>query len=266
MSSPPPQSQLVVDGVRAANGKKEVLHDLSFMVERGSIVSVVGPNGAGKTTMANTVLGFLSTRAGTITLNGREVTRLSTAERIRLGMGIVPEGARAFPNLTVQQNLQLGGYLLGQGSAIRRAMEAVWELFPILKERPKQSAQTLSGGERQMLAIGRAMMLRPSLLVLDEPSLGLSPIALATVFDALARLLAEDGLSVLLIEQNVRAAFRISDRAYVMSMGSVVSTIDAPRAETTVDEMSKFYVGPTPSKLATLKATKREEIRDGRES
>jgi branched-chain amino acid transport system ATP-binding protein len=216
----------VVDGVRAAYGKKEVLHDLSFMVERGSIVAVVGPNGAGKTTMANTVLGFLSARAGMITLNGREVTRLSTSERIRLGMGIVPEGARAFPNRSAKP--PVGRLSSRQASAIRRAMEAVWELFPILKERPKQSAQTLSGGERQMLAIGRAMMLRPSLLVLDEPSLGLSPIALAAVFDALARLRAEDGLSVLLIEQNVRAAFRISDRAYVMSMGSVVSTIDAP--------------------------------------
>lgn len=226
-------------------GKKEVLHDASFTVPRGSFVTLVGSNGAGKSTTVKTLFGFVAATGGQVLFEGNEIHKMRSSQRIRAGLGMVPEGAQVFTGLTVRENLELGGYLLSSSTKVRAALEWVWQLFPRLRERDAQQAQTLSGGERQMLAVGRALMLRPRALVLDEPSLGLSPQVLLAVFDALAQLNRAEGMTVLLIEQNVRAAFRVSDRAYLMRLGRVTEVIEHPDPAILPPELSRAFVGRT---------------------
>lgn len=233
--------------VRSGYGKKEILHSIEFAIPAGQFATLVGPNGAGKSTTVKALFGFLPAWSGQILLDGRQIQSLTTSRRIRAGLGMVPEGAPAFPGLTVRENLELGGYLLRSSAKIRDALEWVWQLFPVLRERDAQQAHTLSGGERQMLAIGRALMLRPRVIVLDEPSLGLSPIVLNSVFEALAQLNRETGVTVVLVEQNVRAAFRVSHCAYVMSVGRITDTIEHPDPGVLPPELGRAFVGATMS-------------------
>jgi branched-chain amino acid transport system ATP-binding protein len=231
------------DNLVAGYGKKEVLHGVSLSVPPGSVVSLIGPNGAGKTTTVLALTGFLPCRSGAVHLGDRDVTGWTTSRLIRAGVGVVPSGGRVFEDLTVLENLELGGYLLRGSSAVEAAVSRVCDLFPQLADRKKQHAGLLSGGERQMLAIGRALMLDPSCLVLDEPSLGLSPLAISAMLAGLQRLNAEHAMSILLVEQNVRAALDLSSRSYVMSLGRITEIIEDPDSNAVPDTLSRSFLG-----------------------
>jgi len=211
---------LEVRDLRGGYGGAEVLRGITLSIAAGEIVAVLGSNGAGKSTLNNMVCGFLPPTAGTVQFDGRDITRARATAIVAAGLIQVPEGRRVFPNLSVAENLELGCYR--RGSARRAAnLERVYALFPRLKERVAQRAGTLSGGEQQMLAIGRGMMGEPRLLILDEPSLGLSPLLVEEMF-ALIRRLHDEGLAILLVEQNVGQSLEIADRAYVLENGAVV--------------------------------------------
>jgi branched-chain amino acid transport system ATP-binding protein len=212
---------LDVTDLHAGYGKAEVLSGLSLQVPRGSVVSVIGPNGAGKSTLLNSLMGLLQAR-GRIRFDGASLADVPLEERVMRGMALVPEKRELFGSMPVEDNLVLGGYRqMRRGVAQwRDAIERVYSLFPRLRERRTQLAGTLSGGERQMLAVGRALMSEPKLLMLDEPSLGLAPLVVREVFRTIAQLRA-GGVSILLIEQNARAALEVSDHGYVLETGSV---------------------------------------------
>ncbi len=190
-------------------------------MRQGEIVALLGSNGAGKTTTLRSISGLERPRSGRVVFDGREVTRARTHDIVAMGLGHVPEGRRVFPNLTVEDNLNLGGYLYRkERERLAERRQEVYRLLPRLAERPRQLAGTLSGGEQQMLAIGRALMTRPKLLALDEPSMGLAPNLVRAIFGILARI-RRDGTSILLVEQNARQALRLADRAYVLETGQV---------------------------------------------
>jgi branched-chain amino acid transport system ATP-binding protein len=234
---------LTCSGLRAGYGKKEVLRGVDLAIPRGSVVALVGPNGAGKTTLVNAVMGFVASTSGRVVFDSRVISDYRPSTLVRLGIGLVPSGARAFGELSVDENLRLGGYILGSQVATRTAMDWVWECFPIIRERGSQYARTLSGGERQMLAIGRALMLRPRFLMLDEPSLGLSPLMLQSVLGVLKRLCDDGGMTILLVEQNVRAAFSIATHAYVMSLGRIVHEVEQPDPGQLPEELTRAFLG-----------------------
>lgn len=214
---------LEVRALHAGYGQIEVLHDLTLVVEPGELVAIVGGNGAGKTTTMRALTGLLAIEAGEITLAGERLEHVAAHDRVARGLVLCPEGRRIFPRLTVRENLDLGAYLRRDRAAIDRDLEHVYALFPILKERSAQLGGTLSGGEQQMLAVGRALMADPKLLLLDEPSLGLSPLLTQRIFAALKEL-NEEGLAILLVEQNVHTALAVSRRTYVLENGRVVRT------------------------------------------
>ena len=202
-------------------GEVEVLHGISFAVNEGEIVTLIGANGAGKTTTMMTIAGLLRPRAGQLLYEGRELAGLASHQCARLGICMVPEGRRVFPRMTVLENLELGAYRLRSDRArVAARLEAALELFPQLRERRRQLAGTMSGGEQQMLALGRALMGEPRLLLLDEPSLGLAPLIVRTIFEAIARINAS-GTTILLVEQNLHQALRIAHRGYVLEKGAV---------------------------------------------
>jgi branched-chain amino acid transport system ATP-binding protein len=212
---------LAVEHLAVSYSDVQVLQGISLVVEEGELVAVIGPNGAGKTTLLKTLAGLLQPAAGTICWQQEPVHRLPAWALCERGMALVPEGAPLFPEMTVRENLEIGAYL---PRARRRAAEnlaRVWELFPQLQGRERQLASTLSGGERQMLAIARALMSMPRLLLLDEPSLGLAPLVVEQIFGILAQL-RRDGLTILLVEQNVQQALELADRAYVLEGGRLV--------------------------------------------
>jgi branched-chain amino acid transport system ATP-binding protein len=212
---------LNVTDLHAGYGKAEVLHGISLRAERGSVITVIGPNGAGKSTLLNALMGVLPSRGG-IAYQGRSIARTLLEERVMLGLALVPETRALFGSMIVEDNLLLGAYRqvrLGQKDTAS-AMEKVFTLFPRLKERRRQLAGTLSGGERQMLAVGRALMSQPTLLMLDEPSLGLAPLVVAEIFRTIAALRAT-GVTILLVEQNARAALEVADHGYVLEMGEI---------------------------------------------
>ncbi len=204
---------LRIENLFAYYGKAEVLRDVWLHVDEGEAVAVLGPNGAGKTTLLNSICGLVKCR-GKIYFNGTNIIGLKTHERIRLGIAISPEGRRLFPNLSVEDNLLLAGS--------EDKLDFVYDLFPRLRERRKQLAKTLSGGEQQMLAIARALMLEPKLLLLDEPSMGLAPIVVDTIAEVINKIKEELDISILLVEQNMHLAFEIADRAYVLVSGEIV--------------------------------------------
>ena len=210
---------LQVHQLRAGYGRAEVLRGIDLVVGRGEIVALLGSNGAGKSTLNNTVCGIVPTWSGQVVLDGRDLTRAHYREIVRAGLIQVPEGRRIFPNLSVRENLELGAFARGRADRARN-LERALTLFPRLRERTTQRAGTMSGGEQQMLAIGRALMAEPVLLILDEPSLGLSPRLVEELFALIARL-NDDGLTVMLVEQNVGQSLEIADRAYVLENGSV---------------------------------------------
>lgn len=213
---------LELAGVMAGYDKKEVLHDVSLHVEEGEIVALLGPNGAGKTTTLKVIFGLLRPSRGRILYGGRGIEGARPSENVRRGMALVPQGGRVFAPLSVVENLELGAYLLRGQEEFRGRLQDVYGLFPRLSERKFQRAGSLSGGERQMLSVSRALILRPRLLLLDEPSEGLSPLLVKEVISALADIRKRLGTTMLIVEQNVRAALSIADRAYVMRLGQVV--------------------------------------------
>jgi branched-chain amino acid transport system ATP-binding protein len=213
---------LEVTGLHAGYGRAEVLTGLDFRLDTGSVVTVIGPNGAGKTTALNALMGVLPSR-GRIVFDGQDIADASLEERVMLGLALVPEKRELFGTMPVEDNLVLGGYraMKQRVPNWRREIERVYTLFPRLKERRAQLAGTLSGGERQMLALGRALMSTPKLLMLDEPSLGLAPLVVIEIFRTIERLRGE-GTSILLIEQNARAALEVADHGYVLETGGIV--------------------------------------------
>jgi branched-chain amino acid transport system ATP-binding protein len=213
---------LAVQGLSASYGGVEALHGVTLRLGPGEIATVIGPNGAGKTTLLNAVMGVIPS-LGTVTFAGEVLGRVPVEERLRRGLCLVPEKRELFATMSVSENLELGAYARrSESRAARRAsLDEVYDLFPRLRERRKQLAGTLSGGERQMLAMGRALMARPRLLMLDEPSLGLAPLIVAEIFRIVAEL-RRRGTAILLVEQNARAALEIADRGLVLELGSVV--------------------------------------------
>ena len=212
---------LEISGVHAGYGGNEVLHGVSLKVDKGEMVAIIGPNGAGKSTLLNCISGLIGVSGGSIKLEGRDVTNAAAFRISRSGLLQVPEGRQILGELTVLENLQLGGTALGDRKP-SHDLARIYKLFPILEERNQQGAGSLSGGQQQMLAIGRALMGAPRLLLLDEPSLGLSPLLAKQVFAALRELNRDDGLTILLVEQNARAALRLTKHAYVLEQGRIV--------------------------------------------
>jgi len=219
VSAPP---LLELRGVHAAYGAIAALTDVSLQVAEGEIVTLIGANGSGKTTALMTVCGIVQASAGEVLLSGRPIQRLATAEIVRLGVVQVPEGRRIFPRLSVAENLEMGGFLRRDATGVRRDREGVYELFPVLAGRRHQPGGTLSGGEQQMLAIGRALMAAPRLLLLDEPSLGLAPLVVRQIFAVIGRMNREQGTTILLVEQNAHLALQAAHRGYVLESGRIV--------------------------------------------
>ena len=213
-------SLLKVTDLEVSYGGIDALRGISFDVEEGEIVTLIGANGAGKSTTLRTICGLVRPSAGRIVYDGRDITSQSTQRIVSEGIALVPEGRRVFDNLTVKENLLIGAYLRKDKESIQADVEHVYELFPRLKEREWQSAGTLSGGEQQMLAVGRAMMTRPRILMMDEPSLGLAPLIVKDIF-SIIRALNETGMTILLIEQNANAALRCAHHAYVLETGRI---------------------------------------------
>jgi ABC-type branched-subunit amino acid transport system ATPase component len=225
----------------ASHGREPILQGVSLRVDAGEIVSIIGPNGAGKSTVLKVVVGLLRPQAGRVRLAGEALDGRRPDEIIRRGLAYVPQGRIVFPQMTVVENLEMGGYTVREPAKLRAAVERVHALFPILLERRRQKAGTLSGGEQQMLAIGRALMTAPRLVVLDEPSLGLSPKFLAIIFEKLAELRAS-GTTLLMVEQNAVRALGMSDRAYVLELGR--NRFEGPGPALLADpEVRRLYLG-----------------------
>ena len=217
------------------------LKGISFEVNEGEIVSLIGANGAGKTTMMQSVVGLIPKRGGTVTFNGQDITKTPCHKIVSMGMTQVPEGRRIFQELSVYENLMMGAYTIQNQQQFKNDLESIFERFPRLKERRKQIAGTLSGGEQQMLAMSRALMSHPKLLMLDEPSMGLAPILVDQVFEIIKELHAS-GTTILLVEQNATKALQIADRAYVLETGNIIlSGTGAELASS--DEVRKAYLG-----------------------
>jgi len=232
---------LKLEEVHAYYGPIEALKGISLEVKEGEIVALIGANGAGKSTALMTISGVLAPRRGRIEFLGQSITGLPAHEIVGRGISQVPEGRRIFPRLTVLENLEMGAFLRRDGRAVDADRAAVFEQFPILKERQKQLGGTLSGGEQQMLAIGRAMMARPRLLLLDEPSLGLAPIVVSRIFEII-RTINRLGKTILLVEQNARAALTLAHRGYVMETGRIVMA-DEARALLSNPRVREAYLG-----------------------
>jgi|SRR4051794_36018568 branched-chain amino acid transport system ATP-binding protein len=232
---------LTVSGVSASYGAVRALHDVGFTAPEGRVTAVLGANGAGKTTLLRTISGLVRADSGSVRFGDRELTRTSPERMPALGIAHVPEGRGVISELTVEENLRLGG--LGRDNRVRpERLDRVFALFPVLKERRSATAHVLSGGERQMLVIGRALMASPTLLLLDEPSLGLAPRVVAQIFDLLSGLVADDGLTVVLVEQNARSALSIAHRTVVLNLGRVV--VDEPADVLAGDEQLRHaYLG-----------------------
>ena len=233
---------LQVRGLRAGYGKAEVLSGLDLKLPQGSVVTVIGPNGAGKSTTLNALMGILPA-SGAISFDGRDIIDVPLEERVMAGLALVPEKRELFSTMTVEDNLVLGGWRQkrrGNGQWLEQ-LERVYTLFPRLKERRDQQAGTMSGGERQMLAVGRALMSQPKVLMLDEPSLGLAPLIVREIFRIIERL-RETGVSILLIEQNARAALEVADYGYVLETGAIA--LEGPARELAVDpRVIETYLG-----------------------
>jgi branched-chain amino acid transport system ATP-binding protein len=218
---------LEVIDLTVSYGQVEALHDVSFTIEEGAVVTLIGPNGAGKTTTLNTLSGVVPARAGKVLFRGRDITRLSAHKRVSEGIVQVPEGRQVLAGMSVRENLEMGGYRRPKQD-VKADVARMEERFPVLGERRNAPAGTLSGGEQQMLAIARGLMARPKLLLLDEPSLGLAPILVGTVFDIISEL-RDEGLTILLVEQNARQALAVSSYAYVIESG--VIALHGPAAD-----------------------------------
>jgi branched-chain amino acid transport system ATP-binding protein len=232
---------LTLEGINISYGEAQVVEGVSFEVPKGQIVTLVGVNGAGKSTIVNSISGFLRPTSGSITFNGQNITGARPDEIVKLGIVQVAEGRQLFPELTIEENLAMGGYTVRDRSKRSAAFERVYSTFPLLLERKRSAAQTLSGGQQQMLAIGRALMSDPKMMIFDEPSFGLSPVAAEHTFEII-RNLNKSGIPVLLIEQNVPLSLRISQFAHVLEKGKIV--LSGPSAEIAKDpHVETAYLG-----------------------
>jgi branched-chain amino acid transport system ATP-binding protein len=232
---------LELAGLEVAYGGIKAVKGIDLWVTQGELVCLIGANGAGKTTTLKAICGLVPTRGGTIRYDGREITGTPSFRLVERGLAMVPEGRGVFRQLTVQENLAMGAFVRNDRPAIRRDLDRVLELFPRLAERRDQSGGTLSGGEQQMLAIGRALMSRPKLLLLDEPSMGLAPLLVQKIFETV-RAISAEGVTILLIEQNARRALEIAGRAYVMESGMI--TLSGPAAALLADpKVREAYLG-----------------------
>lgn len=222
-------------------GMMEVIHGINLKVDSGELVSVIGPNGAGKTTLIKTTMGLVPLHSGSILYDGQDISALPAHKRAEMGIGYVPEGRRVFGDLTVEENLRIGAYRLPDTKQIRPNLQKVYEMFPRLGERKNQLARTMSGGEQQMLAIGRALMLSPRLLLIDEVSMGLMPIMVNTCFQIIKEL-NESGITILMVEQNANKALKIANRGYVIEAGNITleGTSEVLRSN---DMVQKAYLG-----------------------
>ena len=236
-------SMLKAKDLKVNYGGIEALKGISFDVEQGQIVTLIGANGAGKSTTLRAISGLVKTASGAINFLGRDIIPFNAQQVVAEGIAMVPEGRRVFDNLTVKENLKIGAYLRKDRDEIESGIEDIYQRFPRLKEREWQLAGTLSGGEQQMLAVGRAMMARPKLLMMDEPSLGLAPLVVRDIF-AIIRELKSEGITILLIEQNANAALRCADQAYVLETGRI--TMSGTGAELLADQRVRdAYLGST---------------------
>lgn len=239
-------SLLTVTDLKVSYGGIEALKGVSFRVEKGQIVTLIGANGAGKSTIIRAISGLVPIKSGAINFDGRDISSLDTASIVGQGIVMVPEGRKVFPNLTVLENLKIGAYFRTNPKEVEASIEYVYQRFPKLKERHWQLAGTLSGGEQQMLAVGRALMARPKLLMMDEPSLGLAPLVIKEIFAIIHRL-QEEGITILLIEQNANAALRASQYAYVLETGRIV--MEGPGIELLHDpQIRDAYLGQSKRK------------------
>ena len=232
---------LELDGVHAGYGTIEVLKGISLHVDKGEIVTLIGSNGAGKTTTLRTIAGMVRPRAGRVTLEGVDLTTRPAHELVRLGLAHAPEGRRVFPRMTVRENLEMGAYTRPDDGAKKEDFERVFDLFPRLRERVSQVAGTLSGGEQQMLAIGRALMARPNILLLDEPSMGLAPLLVELIFKIIGDINAL-GVTILLVEQNALMALSVAHRGYVLQTGTIVLN-DTAKSLGANEMVRKAYLG-----------------------
>lgn len=232
---------LAIENLHVYYGGIHALKGISLNVPEGQVVTLIGANGAGKSTTLRTICGFVSPKEGRISFEGQDIGAVKAPERVKLGIAMVPEGRRVFTNLTVYENLLMGAYLRDDEAGIKKDLERVYALFPVLAERRAQRALTLSGGEQQMLAVGRALMSRPKLLLMDEPSLGLAPILVANLYDTVSQIHGE-GMTIMLVEQNARAALQLADYGYVLEVGSIV--LEGPAGDLAQDEgVKRAYIG-----------------------
>lgn len=223
---------LRVEKLESGYGAMQVLWQVSLEVKKGSITALLGPNGAGKTTTLRTILSLVEPWGGKIFYESKEITRLPSHKKVDVGIALVPEGRHLFVNMSIHENLTMGAYLKKAAKQVGESLELVYSLFPVLKERSKQRSGSLSGGEQQMLTIARALMTRPKLIMLDEPSQGLAPKLVSEVFDTIRKLKAEIGLTVLLVEQDVESSLRLADYVYIMHEGTI-------KAEGTAEKIRK---------------------------
>ncbi len=232
---------LKIENLNVFYGTIHALHDISFEVNQGEIVTLIGANGAGKTSTLHTVSGLIQPKSGTVTFMDRNITGVPANKIVEMGLGQVPEGRRVFANMSVMENLEMGAYTRKDKNSIKQDYEVVFTRFPRLKERIKQLSGTLSGGEQQMLAMGRALMSRPKLLLLDEPSMGLAPLFVKEIFSIIEDI-NQTGTTILLVEQNANMALSIADRAYVLETGRITLSGDAKDLAAS-EEVRKAYLG-----------------------
>ncbi|MGN1111219.1 MAG: ABC transporter ATP-binding protein [Oscillospiraceae bacterium] len=234
-------SMLEIENLEVYYGAINAIKGISFSVEQGEIIALIGANGAGKTTTLHTITGLVPAKHGSVKLNGTDITKIPAHKIVSMGMAHVPEGRRVFAQLTVYENLMLGAYTRKDKAEIAETLERVYERFPRLKERRKQTAGTLSGGEQQMLAMGRALMSKPSIILMDEPSMGLSPLYVSEIFDIITEI-NKSGTTVLLVEQNAKKALSIANRAYVLETGTIALSGNAKELMDN-EQVKKAYLG-----------------------
>ncbi|MCH8467259.1 MAG: ABC transporter ATP-binding protein [Roseinatronobacter sp.] len=230
---------LIGEAMTGGYGGADILHDCTIAVEKGEIAVIVGPNGAGKSTAMKAVFGMLKLRKGAVRLNGEDITALTPQARVSKGMGFVPQTSNIFPSMTVEENLEMGAFI--RRDDYRETIEQIYTLFPILRDKRRQAAGELSGGQRQQVAVGRALMTKPSVLMLDEPTAGVSPIVMDELFDRIIEI-ARTGISILMVEQNARQALEIADKGYVLVQGANRFT-DTGQALLADPEVRKSFLG-----------------------
>lgn len=232
---------LLAKNISSGYGMIQILWDVSFKINKKEIISIIGPNGAGKTTLVKTIMGLIPVKNGIIRFKNQDIQNSPPYEIVKKRISLVPEGRDIFPRMTVEENILLGAYTISDKERVKESQERIYQIFPVLRKKEKALAQTLSGGEQQMLVIGRSMMSSPELLILDEPSLGLAPIIVAKVFDTL-RQINDEGVAILLVEQNIRDSLNIADRGYVLEEGKIIIEGEG-RELLSNDHIKEVYLG-----------------------